>query len=157
MIEANTTSSDLHGKLADLGAKGLQKVLVQVEQSSLVAEEQNEKLVTYAAKVEKSEATLDWSSSAIELDRKIRGLNSWPVAQTLFKGKVLRIWRAECYESESDLSAGIVRLQGKKMTVGTGDGVIDLLEVQLPGGKRLGIQSFLNSHEVDGITLGEGN
>lgn len=157
VIETNTTSSDLHDKLAHLGAKGLQKVLVQVEQSSLVAEEQNEKLVTYAAKVEKSEAILDWSLSAIELDRKIRGLNSWPVAQTLFKGKVLRIWRAECYESEGNLSAGIVRRQGKKMTVGAGDGVIDLLEVQLPGGKRLDIQSFLNSHEVDGITLGENN
>lgn len=154
MIEANTSSSDLHDKLATLGAIGLEKVLAQIEQGTLVAEKQDEDLVTYAAKLEKNEAVLDWTLSAIELDRKIRGLNSWPVAQTLFQDKVLRVWRAELCEDEESLPAGIVSQQGKKMRVGTGSGSINLLQVQLPGGKRMDIHAFLNSHDVDGIKLG---
>lgn len=154
MIEANTSSSDLHDKLATLGAIGLEKVLAQIEQGTLVAEKQDEDLVTYAAKLEKNEAVLDWTLSAIELDRKIRGLNSWPVAQTLFQDKVLRVWRAELCEDEESLPAGMVSQQGKKMRVGTGSGSINLLQVQLPGGKRMDIHAFLNSHDVDGIKLG---
>jgi len=154
IIEPHHSSSDLHDKLSDLGAIGLEKVLAQIEQGTLVAEVQDESLVTYASKLEKAESLLDWNSSAIELDRKIRGLNSWPVAQTVFDGKVLRVWKAVMSESENELSAGEVSKQGKRMVVGTGDGCVDLLEVQLPGGKRMQIHAFLNSHDIDGITLG---
>ncbi len=154
LIEPHHSSSDLHDKLSELGAIGLEKVLAQIEQGTLVAETQDESLVTYAAKLEKNEAILDWHLSAVELDRKIRGLNSWPVAQTVFAGKVLRVWRAVLSESEKPLAAGEVAKQGKRMVVGTGKGCIDLLEVQLPGGKRMEIHAFLNSHDVDGIYLG---
>ncbi|MCF6251190.1 MAG: methionyl-tRNA formyltransferase [Methylococcaceae bacterium] len=154
-IEATSTSSDLHDKLAELGAIGLQKVLAQIEAGTLVAEKQDESLVTYAAKLEKSESQLDWNLSAVELDRKIRGLNSWPVAQTLFQGKVLRVWNAMLSTEESNLAPGMVCQQGKRMSVTTGQGVIDLLEVQLPGGKRMDVQAFLNAHEVNGVKLGE--
>ena len=155
VIEATHSSSDLHDKLADLGAVGLQKVLSQIESGTLVAEKQDESLVTYAEKLEKSESQLDWNLSALELDRKIRGLNSWPVAQTLFQGKVLRIWKAKLVDEEAHTAAGTVMLQGKRMSVATGKGVLDLLEVQMPGGKRMVIHAFLNSHKVDGIKLGE--
>ena len=153
-IEPHHSSSDLHDILSDLGAIGLEKVLQKIEQGSLVAERQDESLMTYAAKLEKTESLLDWELSAVELDRKIRGLNSWPVAQTVFDNKVLRIWKAVISESDKDLSAGEVHRQGKRMVVGTGNGCIDLLEVQLPGGKRMQINAFLNSHEVEGIKLG---
>ncbi len=155
VIEATSTSSDLHDKLANLGAIGLQKVLAQIEAGTLVAEKQDESLVTYAAKLEKSESQLDWNLSAVELDRKIRGLNSWPVAQTLFQGKVLRVWNAILSTEQSSLVPGVVCQQGKRMSVTTGQGVIDLLEVQLPGGKRMDVQAFLNAHEVNGVKLGE--
>lgn len=154
-IEAHHTSSDLHDKLADLGAIGLQKVLNQLEAGSVVAEKQDEAFVTYAAKLEKSEALLDWSQSAVALDRKIRGLNSWPVAQTVFQGKVMRVWRAALTEHKSDLPSGTVIRLGKQMCVVTGNGVIDLLEIQLPGGKRMEIHAFLNANDVDGVKLGE--
>ena len=121
-----------------------------------MAEKQDEALVTYAEKLEKSEAMLDWSLSAVEIDRQIRGLNSWPVAQTLFQGKVMRVWKAQLTENKSDLVSGTVIQQGKVMGVVTGDqGVVNLLEIQLPGGKRMEIQAFLNSHAVNGIKLGK--
>jgi len=154
VIEPHHSSSDLHDKLSELGAVGLEKVLAQLEQGTVVAETQDESLVTYAAKLEKSESVLDWNLSAVELDRKIRGLNSWPVAQTIFDGKVLRIWNAVVSECDHDLAAGMVCRQGKRMVVGTGNGCLDLLEVQLPGGKRMQMHAFLNAHDVDGMQLG---
>jgi methionyl-tRNA formyltransferase len=149
------TSSDLHNKLAILGAIGLEKVLLQLEKNNLQPKVQDEEQVNYAEKLEKSESLLDWKQSAEVLDRKIRGLNSWPVAQTGYQGKILRIWVAQIIkDSEQKLETGCVFSEGKQMLVGTGDGVLSLQEVQLPGGKRLPIQAFLNAHEVDGIKLG---
>ena len=155
VIEPYHTSSDLHDKLAELGAIGLEKVLNQIEAGSVISEKQDETLVTYAEKVEKSEAILDWNQSAIELDRKIRGLNSWPVAQTLFNGKVMRVWKARLTDDESKLSSGTIVQQDKQMSVVTGEGVIELLEIQLPGGKRIETQAFLNAHDVNGVILGQ--
>jgi len=154
-ITAESTSSDLHDKLADLGAIGLKKVLTQINAGTLLAEKQDESLVTYAEKLEKSESVLDWALSAVELDRQIRGLNSWPVAQTLYQGKVLRIWKSSVTEDESNQPPGTVRLHDKRMSVATGKGVLDLLEVQLPGKKRMDILAFLNAHDVDGVKLGK--
>lgn len=155
VIEPYHTSSDLHDKLAELGAIGLEKVLNQIEAGSVVSEKQDESLVTYAEKVEKNEAIVDWNQSGIELDRKIRGLNSWPVAQTLFNGKVMRVWKARLADDESKLSPGTIVQQGKQMNIVTGEGVIELLEIQLPGGKRIETQAFLNAHDVNGVILGQ--
>ena len=154
-IEPQHTSSDLHDKLSVLGAVGLEKVLTQIEDNTVVAEIQDESLMTYAAKLEKSEAILDWSLSAQVLDRQVRGLNSWPVAQTLYNGKVLRVWMAAIAEEHDDLPCGTVSVQGKKLIVSTGEGALSLLEIQLPGGKRMDVQSFLNAHDVNGVRLGE--
>ena len=153
-IGEHDTSSDLHDKLAQMGAAGLAKVIAQIQEGTVVAEVQDENLVTYAHKLEKAEAVLDWSKSAIELDRQIRGFNPFPVAQTLYRGEVLRIWRAEVLETASKLNSGEVHSDGKHLDVGTGSGVLRLLEVQLPGGKRIETPAFLNTHSVDGIRLG---
>ena len=154
-IGATDTSSNLHDTLSGLGAVGLQKVLAQIEAGTLVAEIQDESLVTYAEKLAKTEAQLDWNLSAVELDRKIRGLNSWPVAQTLFQGKILRIWQAKCSDEMSDLAVGSLLHQGKQLWVVTGQGLLELLEIQLPNGKRIPVHAFLNAHQVDGKRLGE--
>ncbi len=153
-ISDTDTSSDLYEKLAQLGATGLAKVLTQIENGTVHAEVQDEALVTYAEKLDKSEAVIDWNESAIVLSRKVRGLNPWPVAQTDHHGQVLRIWQAEALAETSDLPVGTVSCEHKKMDVVTGQGLLRLLEVQLPGGKRMSAQAFLNAHDVQGVKLG---
>ncbi len=147
-------SGDLYDKIADLGALGLAKVLVQIESGTVHPEKQDENLVTYAEKLTKTEAMLDWLQPATQLARIVRGLNPWPVAQTGYDGKTLRIWRAEAVTTETNFVPGTVTCTSKTLDVATSDGALRLLEVQLPGGKRLPIQAFLNSHQADGVKLG---
>lgn len=154
VIGGSDTASDLHDKLAELGAIGLVKVLAQMEAGTLHAEPQDEALVTYAEKLTKSEAIIDWTQSARTIALKVRGLNAWPVAQTLYQDNVLRIWQAEVIEIDSDLEPGIVSCANKTIDVATGKGLLRLHEVQLPGGKRITAQAFLNAHQLKGVKLG---
>jgi len=162
VIGETDTSSVLHDKLAALGAIGLTKVLAQIESETLHPEPQDEALVTYAEKLEKSEAVIDWTQPAEELARKVRGLNAWPVAQTLYQGNVLRIWQAVAVDEGSTVEEGgwstqdpgVVCCIDKQMNVATGNGFLRLLEVQLPGGKRMPVQAFLSAHDVNGVKLG---
>jgi methionyl-tRNA formyltransferase len=156
VIAPTDTASALHDKLAALGATGLTKVLAQIEAGTVHPERQDEGLVTYAEKLEKSEAVIDWTQPAAELDRKVRGLNAWPVAQTLYQGNALRIWQAVAVDDDcsSPMEPGVVRCADRHMEVSTGSGFLRLLEVQLPGGKRMPVHAFLSAHDVNGVKLG---
>jgi methionyl-tRNA formyltransferase len=153
-ITEKDTAGDLYDKLATLGAIGLEKVIAQLESGAVSAQIQDEKLVTYAEKLSKSEAELDLSLPAEQLARKVRGLNPWPVAQTLYGEKILRVWQAEAIPSDIKASPGTVSSTSKTLDVATGDGLLRLLEVQLPGGKRMPTQAFLSSHHMHGVKLG---
>jgi methionyl-tRNA formyltransferase len=110
--------------------------------------------VTYAAKIDKAEANIDWNRPAIELERQVQAFNPWPVAETRFQGQILRVWRAEALEQVTPLEPGRV-LDGKEaLDVATGHGILRLLELQLPGGKRITARDFLNAHSEPGIRLG---
>ncbi|MDD2724088.1 MAG: methionyl-tRNA formyltransferase [Methylovulum sp.] len=152
-LSATDTSSEVHDRLAALGAIGLAKVLVQLEQGTVNAEPQDEAVVTYAEKLHKSEAVIDWTQSAEAIARKVRGLNAWPVAQTQYRGEVLRIWRAEAIDNEANDKPGTVVSNHKIMDVMTGKGILRLHEVQLPGGKRMAVEAFLNAHDANGANL----
>lgn len=153
-IGAQDTSSDLHDILARLGAEGLMQVIEHYAQGKTVGEPQDEALVTYAHKLEKQEAIIDWQQSTSALDRQIRGLNPWPVAQTYFRGQALKIWHAEPLQLAGSAEAGMIRVTDQRLEVATGDGWLRLLEVQLPGGKRIQATDFLNAHACAGERLG---
>jgi methionyl-tRNA formyltransferase len=153
-ITTQDTSADMYAKLANLGAIGLAKVLPQIENGTLHAEVQDESLATYAEKLQKAEAVINWQDSAVVLARKINGLNPWPVAQTSYQGQVLRIWKAVAIDEATDLTAGTVRTTQKHFDVATGQGILRLLEVQLPNAKRISADAFLNAHHADGVQLG---
>ncbi len=154
-IGEHETASQLHDKMAQLGAIGLAKTLPLIEAGTIIAEPQDESLVTYAEKLHKSEAKIDWARPAEELARKVRGLNAWPVAQAILNGQVLRIWQAQALDTDVQLRPGEVLSNKEKVfDVATGKGVLRLLEIQLPGGKRMDARSFLNAHDVAGCQLG---
>ncbi|HIB61895.1 MAG TPA: methionyl-tRNA formyltransferase [Methylococcaceae bacterium] len=120
-IDPDESASELHDRLAVLGAEGLKKVLPLLERGLATRIEQNEDEVTYAEKLQKDEALIDWNQSAVILARQVLALNSWPVAQTLYQGQVLRVWRARACESSVTGTPGSVRVgKGRVLEVVTG-------------------------------------
>jgi methionyl-tRNA formyltransferase len=153
-IKTTDTSAIVHDELSKLSAIGLEKVLQQIENGTLHAEPQDENLMTYAAKLTKEEAAIDWSESAEKLVRKIHGLNPKPVAQTIYNGLVMKVWNAEMLDETTNLSAGQVRCTTKTLDVSSGNGFVRIHELQLPNGKRMSATAFLAAHDVNGATLG---
>lgn len=153
-IKTTDTSAIVHDELSKLSAIGLEKVLQQIENGTLHAEPQDENLMTYAAKLTKEEAAIDWSESAEKLVRKIHGLNPKPVAQTIYNGLVMKVWNAEVLDEVTNLSAGQVRCTTKTLDVASGNGFVRIHELQLPNGKRMSATAFLAAHDVNGATLG---
>lgn len=147
------TSKTLHDRLAEMGAHALVKVIDQLECGTAIAEPQDESLVTYASKLHKGEALLDWNASAAYLERQVRGLNPWPIAQTYYRDQVLRIWQAQAIAGVVEVAPGTVVCHDHCVDVATGDGWLRLLDVQLPGRKRMDIQAFVNAHEINGVVL----
>ena len=154
-IMPHESAAELHDRLALLGADALKTVLPVIEAGAVRPQPQDEGGVTYARKVEKSEALMDWSGPAHALERQVRAFNPWPVAYTSFKGDLLRIWRAEALVQRTDAFPGsILESEAGRMDIATGNGVLRLFEVQLASKKRMPVQPFLNAHRVDGVRLG---
>jgi len=148
------TASELHDRMMVMGAKGLAETLQLMSAGKLEPEVQDESLVTYAHKLDKSESELDWTKTADELALQVRGLNAWPVAQTKLDGKVMRVWRAEVNAVQSVDIPGTILSGSKHIDVATGGGVLRLLEIQMPGKKRMQVDAYLHAHDVAGLVLG---
>ena len=156
-IGPTDTAGMLHDRLACLGAQALMTVLATYAASGgITALAQQEALATYAGKLNKSEAKIDWHEPAQALERKIRAFNPWPVAQTIWQGQPLRIWLAECVTGvASDTAPGtVIRTGPMGIDVATGDGVLRLQQVQLPGKRPMVAKDFLNAHALQGVKFG---
>ncbi|HFD11284.1 MAG TPA: methionyl-tRNA formyltransferase [Crenotrichaceae bacterium] len=152
------TSEQLFKQLAESGAEALLSVIPEIQAGTIEPQVQDESQATYASKLSKEEARLDWNQPARALERQVRGLNPWPVAYTMFNDKRLRIWNAKTVaESKTQTiqhKPGQIISDGRQqLMVMTGEGLLELTEVQLPGGKRLTASQFLNANQVDGICL----
>ncbi|MDY6991217.1 MAG: methionyl-tRNA formyltransferase [Pseudomonadota bacterium] len=140
------TAQKLHDRLAELGARLLAEHIDNLEQLTPVI--QNETQVTYAAKVEKTEAPLDWQQPAEVLARKVRAFNPWPVAQTQLFGQTIRIWSAQALpEVAVNEPPGTMAYCGRQgIDIVTAKGVLRLLTVQRAGGKPISVRDFLNAY-----------
>ncbi|MDH5727536.1 MAG: methionyl-tRNA formyltransferase [Gammaproteobacteria bacterium] len=154
-INCDSNAATLHNQLATLGAQAIVYSLNHLDELQQHAEKQDEPLATYAKKLQKSEANIDWQASAKHISRQVNAFNPWPVAQTLFGDKVLRIWQAQVLDETSKHVPGyVIRATKLGVDVATGDGVLRLLSLQLPGGKAQGAAQFIHAHSLEHTHLG---
>lgn len=146
-ITDTDTTQSLHDALSATGAELMVAAMATLESNSkLPSTPQDESLVTYAHKLEKAEAAIDWQKSAVEISRQVRAFNPFPVAQSMLKGDVCRIWMATAKAGKAK-AGEVVSLQDCVL-VGCGDGLLQITELQAPGGKRLSAQAFVQGHNL---------
>ncbi len=143
-IEANDTTASLHDRLAAMGARLVVEALGHLP---LVAEVQPQEGVTYAHKIEKAEALIDWQRSATELDRHIRAFNPFPGAQALFKGQTIKLWQAMPVAGSGKIGQ-VLAVDRKQIVIACGEGALAIQELQKAGGKRLPVQQFLAGNSL---------
>lgn len=147
MVNQDDTSQTLHDKLAKLGASSLIETLDLIEQQKVIPQKQDNQFATYAHKIKKEEALIDWMRPALELEQEIRAFNPWPVAYTVWQGKHLRIWFAKAVLQEHQAVPGtILSATRDGICIATGKQILRLQELQLPGGKVLNAADFYNAH-----------
>ena len=148
ITDADTTQT-LHDKLSQIGADLMVQAMQELAKNgALPAEPQDESLVTYAHKLEKSEAAIDWSKSVQEISRQIRAFNPFPVATAQFRGETCRIWFASALNEKTDKKAGEVIALGANIHAACGQGVLQIHELQMPGGKRQSAVQFIQGQHV---------
>ena len=152
-IEKDETGGSLFDKLSEAGAKLLVDTLPSLADGTAVYEKQPEESPTpYAAMIQKQLGNIDWKRPAVEIERLIRGLNPWPSAFTKLNGKTLKIWSAQVLnESEKDAAAvpgTILSADAQGLCVKTGQGVLNITELQLEGKKRMDTPAFLRGYAV---------
>lgn len=158
-ITAEETGESLHDKLAAAGAVLCVETLKGLEAGNIRSEKQGESPTAYARMLDKKLGNIDWSKSAVEIERLVRGLNSWPSAYTHWGNKVVKIWKADVESEQSreesemaDAKPGtVVRVDKECFWVQTGGGCLAVKELQIPGKKRMETSAFLR-----GYTLNEG-
>jgi len=154
-ISPQDTAQTLHDRLSNLGSTALLKTLEEIEQAKLIPIKQDEEFVTYAHKLSKAEAEINWSEDAETIVRKIQAFNPWPVAFTNFKGKALRIWEAEIVQNKSaeKLPGGVLNLDKSGLEISTGKGVVRLTSVQPSGKKAMSAYDFAQARDLVGKTF----
>jgi methionyl-tRNA formyltransferase len=148
-ISDTDTSQTLHDRLAGLGAQALMQVLDTLPE--VHPRKQDAEGITYAEKLSKEEARLDWNKAATDLARAVRGYNPWPVAYTHHQSQPLRIWRAQPLVGAVKAEPGTVLAAGREgVDVATGDGTLRILELQPAGGRAQSAADFANGRELVG-------
>jgi methionyl-tRNA formyltransferase len=155
-IGSHDTAGDLHDALAELGAAALTEALDGLAAGTLPATPQPAAGATYAPKLEKAEARIDWSADALEIDRRVRAFNPWPVAETTFGGETLRILRAHAAGPvATEAAAGtLLGLAEDGLHVACGTGVLAVSELQRAGKRPVSARDFANAVRLEGTRFG---
>ena len=150
-LDETETGGSLHDKLAAAGAELCVRTLKGLEEKTVVPEAQGESPTAYARMLDKKLGNIDWSRDAGSIERLIRGLNPWPSAYTNWDGKVMKIWEAKAEKREAEtggVPGTVISVEKDGFCVETGDGVLKVLALQIPGKKRMDADAFLRGYEI---------
>ncbi|MBR3771819.1 MAG: methionyl-tRNA formyltransferase [Clostridium sp.] len=149
-LDEKETGGSLHDKLSVVGGELLIETLKGVEEGTVTRIPQGETPTKYAKMLTKDLGKIDFTKSAVEIERLIRGLNPWPSAYTSLHGKTLKIWDANVVEGDSNARPGeVIRVDKTSFTVMTGDKALEIVEMQLEGKKRMMTEAFLRGYNVE--------
>ena len=159
-IDYQDTVGVLHDKLADIGADLLVKTLIDIEKGTAPREVQDHEKANYATKIDKTTGEINWNNPSEKIYNQVRGVNPWPGAYTYYQGNLLKVWRVSIIDSSKQdnlLPGTIIKADAENgFLVKTADGVIELIELQMAGRKRMSAKDFLHGYTIDkGDILGE--
>jgi methionyl-tRNA formyltransferase len=155
-IGPRDTTAALHDRLASLGGQLIVQALRDAEAGALRPQVQPEQGVSYAHKIDKAEAAIDWRTPATLIERRVRAFDPFPGASFQLEGRPVKLWRSQAVEAASQGAPGTVIDAGPgRLAVVCGAGVLELLELQAAGGRRQPAEAFLRGHPLAaGTTLG---
>ncbi|MGN1250553.1 MAG: methionyl-tRNA formyltransferase [Candidatus Spyradocola sp.] len=156
-IGQNETAEELTGRLSKLGAQTLLRTLQALENGTLVRTPQNEAEASYQPMLTREMGEMDWSRSARQLHDQVRGLYPWPGAYTTMDGGVLKVWVSRVSDMRADAEPGtVVKADAKEgLFVACGTGVLQIVEMQAPGSKRMNARDYLRGKPMQtGVVLG---
>lgn len=155
-LDEKETGGSLHDKLAEAGARLCVETLDALKAGTVTPEKQGDTPTAYAKMLDKHMGKIDWKMSAKEIERLIRGLNPWPSAYTRWNenDKGMKIWEAEVAEGQTDKAAGtVVEVAKDGFFVQTGDGLLKITALQIPGKKRMDAAAFLRGYQMETGTV----
>jgi methionyl-tRNA formyltransferase len=154
-LSGQETAQEVLERLSHLGARLLIETLDTVEAGTVTPKEQSSEGVTYAAKIDKREALIDWQQGAQQIARQIRAFNPWPVAQTLWEGQQLRVWEARSAQTPGTAPPGqILGLDQGRLAVQCGQGRLEIGRMQLAGRRPVSAREFTSSRTLTGMRFG---
>ena len=153
-IGSSESGGSLHDRLAVLGAESIVTAIEEWRAGRVAPVPQPGEGVTYASKIRKEEALIDWTRTASEIGRQVRAFNPWPVAETRWQGQQLRIWEAQPWPGTAGEPGQVIEASNGRITVAAGSGSLRLGQVQLAGRKVTTAAEFLNAHMLGGARLG---
>ena len=145
-ISNQDTSGSLHARLADISATHIPDALEKIASGKINAIKQDDSKATYAKKINKQDAKLDWNKPAKELERKIRAYNPSPVAHITLKGITMRIWEAKIKPATNKFKPGTILSEKSTLDIVTSQDLLSITKLQLPGKKIILAKDFLNGH-----------
>lgn len=146
-INENDTAGDLHDKISSISAKPLLETINKIEHEDLKPTPQDNNLATYAGKISKQDAAIDWSKTSVEIDQQIRAFNPWPIAHTRVGDLVVRIYKASIVLDKSSANPGTITAIDKKgITIATSKQSVCIESFQFPGGKAVSVANWLNAN-----------
>ena len=149
-IGENETAGELFDRLAALAADVIEETLDNID--SITPIKQDDSLSTYAKMLSKDECPIDWSKDAQTIHNQIRGLNPWPTATTTLNSVIFKIHMSHLTQTKSDKAPGTITVDKDKLFVATGDKqLLEIIELQPQGGKRMPVADYLRGHEMEGV------